>query len=65
MEAPMRLSVSDTNTCTLPAAVERATTELSSELAYLTLRSQAEADLELAPVAFLAGYVVRACEKKV
>ncbi|XP_049522111.1 uncharacterized protein LOC119448961 [Dermacentor silvarum] len=65
MEAPMRLSVSDANTCTLPAAVERATTELSSEFAYLTLRSQAEADLELAPVAFLAGYVVRACEKKV
>ncbi|KAH7964960.1 hypothetical protein HPB49_002705 [Dermacentor silvarum] len=65
MEAPVRLSVSDANTCTLPDAVERATTELSSELAYLTLRSQAEADFELAPVAFLAGYVVRACEQKV
>ncbi|XP_049522703.1 uncharacterized protein LOC119449389 [Dermacentor silvarum] len=65
MEAPGRLSVSDANTCTLPAAVESATTELSSELAYLTLRSQSEADLELAPVAFLAGYVARACEKKV
>ncbi|KAH7965382.1 hypothetical protein HPB49_006786 [Dermacentor silvarum] len=65
MEAPVRLSVSDANTCTLAAAVESATTELSSELAYLTLWSQAEADLELAPVAFLAGYIVRACVKKV
>ncbi|XP_049271787.1 uncharacterized protein LOC119394555 [Rhipicephalus sanguineus] len=65
MEALVRLSVPDANTCTLPAAVERATREFSSELAYLTLRPQAEADLELAPVAFLAGYVVRACEKKV
>ncbi|KAH7956733.1 hypothetical protein HPB52_012256 [Rhipicephalus sanguineus] len=65
MEALVRLSVPDANTCTLPAAVERATREFSSELAYLTLRPQAEAELELAPVAFLAGYVVRACEKKV
>ncbi|KAL1437047.1 hypothetical protein MTO96_049055 [Rhipicephalus appendiculatus] len=35
--------------------------KLSTELAYMTLRSQAEADLELSPVAFWTGYIIRAC----
>uniref|UniRef100_A0A1E1X262 Putative tick transposon n=1 Tax=Amblyomma aureolatum TaxID=187763 RepID=A0A1E1X262_9ACAR len=63
MKAPLRLAISDAETSSLPAAVEFATRELCSELGFLTLSS--EADLEVAPVAFLAGYVARACKEKV
>ncbi|KAL1437049.1 hypothetical protein MTO96_049057 [Rhipicephalus appendiculatus] len=45
----MRLAIPDAKICTLPAAVECANMKLSTELAYLTLQSQVEADLELAP----------------
>ncbi|XP_077506072.1 uncharacterized protein LOC144115530 [Amblyomma americanum] len=63
MNAPLRLAISDAETSALPAGVEFATREFYSELGFLTPCS--EADLEVAPVAFLAGCVARACKEKV
>lgn len=50
-----------------PAAVVLAARWLSSELGYIQMWSEREAHMhfELAPVAFLAGYLARVCEEKV
>lgn len=65
MKAALRVTSPDAETYALPTAIEFATRELASELGFLTLCSEAEEHFEVAPVAFLAGYVARTCQEKV
>lgn len=64
MKAPIRLAVQNVGAYPLPAPVVLATRELASEIEFVNRFSE-EADLEMAPVAFLAGYVARVCVEKV
>ncbi|KAH9379014.1 hypothetical protein HPB48_007327 [Haemaphysalis longicornis] len=64
MKAPIRMTVQNVETYPLPAPVVFATRELASEIEFVNRFSE-EADIKIAPVAFLAGYVARVCVEKV
>lgn len=64
MKAPIRMAVQNVEAYPLPAPVVFATRELANEIEFVNRFSE-EADLETAPVAFLAGYVARVCVEKV
>ncbi|XP_077508836.1 uncharacterized protein LOC144120337 [Amblyomma americanum] len=64
-KAAVKLPIQDGKTYDLSAAISSAAKELSSELEFITMWSEPVADIELAPIVYLAGYVARACEENV
>ncbi|KAH7949012.1 hypothetical protein HPB49_004170 [Dermacentor silvarum] len=48
-----------------PVEIKHAARELSGELECVNYWSYAQDELEIAPIAFLAGYLARACDEKV
>lgn len=59
------MDVKDDSPVPMPSGLVLAVRELSSELEFLGSWSEKRADIELAPIAYLAGYLVHACEEKV
>lgn len=63
--APIKMDVKNQGPAPIPSGLLLAARELSSELEFLSSCSETRADIELATTAYLAGYLVRACEEKV
>ncbi|KAH6930153.1 hypothetical protein HPB50_011070 [Hyalomma asiaticum] len=63
--ASIKVDVKKEGPVPMPSGLVLAARELSSEMEYLSSWSDTRADIELAPVAYLAGYLVRVCEEKV
>lgn len=63
-EVPVRPAIQLDETVRFPAAPQSAARELSSELGFMEMGCIGKTDLELAPIAFLNGYLARACEEK-
>ncbi|KAH9364436.1 hypothetical protein HPB48_022359 [Haemaphysalis longicornis] len=62
--APLKLKAREGNTAAVPLAVVLSAKRLSYELEVLNVSLAVPDDLELAPLAYLAGYIARACEEK-
>ncbi|KAL3189035.1 hypothetical protein MRX96_003181 [Rhipicephalus microplus] len=62
--APLKLKAREGNTAAVPLAVVLGANRLSYELEVLNLWLAVPDDLELAPLAYLARYIARACEEK-
>ncbi|XP_049520350.1 uncharacterized protein LOC119445244 isoform X1 [Dermacentor silvarum] len=65
MKTALKQAIVGDETAPLPDVINFATMELASELGFVKLWSGAEADLEIAPLIYLAGYLARVCEEKV
>ncbi|XP_077508168.1 uncharacterized protein LOC144119417 [Amblyomma americanum] len=61
----VKLGIHDCESRTLPAAITSAARELSNELGFIHVWCEPAADIELAPITYVAGYLARACEQKV
>ncbi|KAH7933148.1 hypothetical protein HPB49_009099 [Dermacentor silvarum] len=64
MKTALKQAIVGDETAPLPDVINFATMELASELGFVKLWSGAEADLEIAPLIYLAGYLARVCEEK-
>lgn len=64
MKTAIKLAIERDETSPLPDAINCATREIASELEFVQFYSQ-EADLEIASLVYLAGYLARVCEEKV
>ncbi|KAH9367539.1 hypothetical protein HPB48_001631 [Haemaphysalis longicornis] len=62
--APLKLKAREGNTPAVPLAIVLGAKRLSCELEDLNVSLAVPDDLELAPLAYLAGYIARACEEK-
>ncbi|KAH7933135.1 hypothetical protein HPB49_009069 [Dermacentor silvarum] len=63
--AVVSLPSQDNDVPSCPVEIKHAARELSGELECVNYWSQAQDELEIAPIAFLAGYLARACDEKV
>lgn len=63
--APLKPKARDGDTTAMPLAVVLGAKRLSHELEFLHVSFATPDDIELAPLAYLAGYLARACEEKV
>ncbi|KAH9385016.1 hypothetical protein HPB48_027050 [Haemaphysalis longicornis] len=61
---PLKLKALEGNTAAVPLVVVLGAKPLSDELEGLNVSLAVPDDLELAPLAYLAGYIARACEEK-
>ncbi|KAH7952329.1 hypothetical protein HPB52_021469 [Rhipicephalus sanguineus] len=62
--APLKPKARDGDTTAMPLAVVLGAKRLSHELEFLHVSFATPDDIELAPLAYLAGYLARACEEK-
>ncbi|KAH7957691.1 hypothetical protein HPB52_021901 [Rhipicephalus sanguineus] len=62
--APLKPKARDGDTTAMPLAVVLGAKRLSHELEFLNVSFATPDDIELAPLAYLAGYLARACEEK-
>ncbi|KAG0415792.1 hypothetical protein HPB47_007038, partial [Ixodes persulcatus] len=62
-KVPVRPAIQLDETVCFPAAIQSAARELSSELGFMKMGCIGQTDLELAPIAFLAGYLTCASEE--
>ncbi|CAN8021997.1 unnamed protein product, partial [Ixodes persulcatus] len=63
-EVPVRPAIQLDETVCFPAAIQSAARELSGELGFMKMGCIGQTDLELAPIAFLAGYLTCASEER-
>lgn len=65
MKTGLKLAIENDETAPITDAIKFATTELASELSFVKFCTEGEADLEMAPLFYLAGHLARVCEEKV